>query len=334
MDQRFPHLDSPAEFRRAAAGYWYGSLGVSTIVHVCAIAALASLWTHSEGGPGITAVNTRWSAEKTHSQFDQTEQIPHITPPVEMNVVGAQSSPVMLQSEQDRPLQVDAPPTRFTMPVSWFVRRCRFGKSSPDDALTEVVGAVSGGSGDLAAIGGDGAGRGEGGGSGGGFFGSRAAGRRFVYVVDCSRSMNHPHASEARTRFRRLKIELVRSIASMDPDMQFFIVFFNDRALPMPARSLRPAIPKLQKRYLRWAATVPADGNTDPRLALYFALSLNPDVIYFLTDGSFEPPIRRDLAKLKQDRVAIHTFAFGNRAAEDMLRALALANGGEYHFVP
>ena len=60
---------------------------------------------------------------------------------------------------------------------------------------------------------GTGNGRGDGTGDGDGFFGiSPAVGQKIVYVVDKSRSMNHPHDSEAKTRFRRLKIELVNSI--------------------------------------------------------------------------------------------------------------------------
>ena len=329
MDGGLPHLDSSAELPRAATRYWYGSLGFSAVVHVCAIAALAGIWMHSEGGSSVTVVDTRWSAEETDSRFDRIDQVQQTAPASEVNVGGAQPAPVMLDSARHRPMPVAAPSTLASVSAN------SLGSKWTSDDLVEEAGAVFGRLGDAAAIGnGDGSGSGAGSGNGGSFFGSRASGRRFVYVVDCSGSMNHPHRSEAKTRFRRLKIELIRSITDMSPDMQFFIVFFNHRTHPMPARTLQAAVPEKQKRHLRWAAQIRAQGNTDPREALFFAMRLNPDVIYFLTDGDFDRPIRRDLEKLKQDRAAIHTFAFGNRSAEFFLKNLALANGGEYHFIP
>ena len=177
-------------------------------------------------------------------------------------------------------------------------------------------------------------GSGTGTGRGEGFFGSNAKGMKFVYVVDASSSMNHPHDSEARTRFNRLKIELVKSILSLNGNNDFYIVFFNENPIPMPARSMQPAYPAVRKRYLQWAAKMRANGKTDPRRALSLALKLNPDVIYFLTDGNFEYKIDRFLRKMAQNHTAIHTFAFGNREAEEALKALAAANGGDYHFIP
>ena len=181
---------------------------------------------------------------------------------------------------------------------------------------------------------GTGTGSSQGTGSGAGFFGSESSIESVVFVVDCSGSMNRPHASEAKTRFRRLKFELVKSIGNMTPAKRFFILFFNDRAHPMPAAGLQWATPDAQQHYLTWMAKVPAVGDTDPRSALHHALRLGPEAIYFLTDGSFAYKIDQDLLKLRQRRVAIHTFAFGDRGAEAVMKSLANNNGGQYHFVP
>jgi hypothetical protein len=83
-----------------------------------------------------------------------------------------------------------------------------------------------------------------------------------------------------------------------------------------------------------WLAAVPADGVTDPRPALNMALKMRPDVIYFLTDGEFPKPIIRDLEKLVQRDVAIHTFSLANPNAEETLKAVAEHNRGQYTFVP
>lgn len=181
---------------------------------------------------------------------------------------------------------------------------------------------------------GTGDGTGDGGGSGGGFFGIRPIGTSVVYVVDCSRSMNHPHDSDAKTRFRRLKMELVKSVGLMHEDMQFYIVFFNEEAFPMPAASMVYATTAQKQKQLEWVARMRADGNTDPRSALAMALKLKPHVIYFLTDGSFDRAVEKQVLKLSQKDTIIHTFAFGNEATKDALRELAERNRGKFHFVP
>ncbi len=223
--------------------------------------------------------------------------------------------------------------------------------------------------------GGMGQGRGRGNGNGGDgkgdeFFGLKADGRSFVYVLDCSQSMNHPHDSDAKTRFKRVKVELLTSIASLTPDQEFFIIFFNDQALTMPAERLVTALPEHQRHYLSWMLQVPAVGNTDPTEALQIAMRLRPDVIYLLTDGCFAHKANEILKSIRQTKTAIHTFSFETpltdkeRAglelmrqkkmsaahiklgettyrrtreiflAEQVLQEIAANNGGKYHVIP
>ena len=178
------------------------------------------------------------------------------------------------------------------------------------------------------------AGDGNGGSGGVGFFKVKDDVKSVVFVVDCSTSMRKAHASQWKTRFRRLQAELVHSISRMKDDQKFFIIFFNDEAIPMPARALQPAVPRVKRHYLRWMARQRPNGQTDPRTAMGIALRLQPDAIYFLTDGVFGFKIRQQLMKIRQSRVAIHTFAFGNAKAEFSMKAIAAANGGKYVFVP
>ncbi|MDA1015141.1 MAG: VWA domain-containing protein [Planctomycetota bacterium] len=185
------------------------------------------------------------------------------------------------------------------------------------DILGSAVGSI--------ATSGDGTGNGAGQGDGAGaFFGLPAIGKRFVFVLDCSDSMNHPHDSEAKSRFKRMKIELVNSVATMNPEMQFFIVFFNDTAIPMPASGLAQATDASKQNYLTWASKVKAIGNTEPVSAIQLAMNLNPDVIYFLTDGSFEYRIEQELLKLPAKHTVVHTFAFKETFSEAMLKAYDL----------
>ena len=192
-----------------------------------------------------------------------------------------------------------------------------------------------------ASTGGTGSGSGEAIGSGEGtgtpsrFFEADSQARRIVYVVDASGSMRQPHPGEHRTRLGRVKAELVRSIQSLSHDQRFFIVFFNDEAWPMPGRLMIPGGDHpANRRYLSWATATIAGGQTDPEPALRGALSLDPDTIFFLTDGTFKPATVATILKANTDRVPIHTIALGDAKAEPLLRPLAEHSGGSYLFIP
>jgi hypothetical protein len=182
---------------------------------------------------------------------------------------------------------------------------------------------------------GTGAGEGTGNGGGGrGFFGRGSAGEKVVFVVDSSQSMNHPHPGPGKTRLGRVKLELINSIRAMSPNQKFFIVFFSDGPIPMPADRLMEANDGAKLQYLRWMMNVPGDGHTEPALALLMALKLNPDTIYFLTDGDFRPTIVRELAVSNRKGVKIHTIGFSQDRGEKLLQTIAKQNNGTYTYVP
>jgi hypothetical protein len=243
---------------------------------------------------------------------------------------GSQQQPVVFESPApDRdalpdPVLLDPPPP----PTG--------GTPSSPDSLPEMWTSVDGGADDRRPGQGMGEGTGTAAGDGPGnqFFGLTSPGRRVVFVVDASRSMNHPHPGPQRTRFGRVKLELVRSISQMTPDQEFFIVYFNDHALPMPARALAPATRSSQEKYLRWAVEMRADGQTDPEEALLLALALKPEVIYFLTDGVFKARIVKQVSQANRQRIAIHTIGFGDNEAEALLQQIAFQNWGTYRFIP
>ncbi len=181
---------------------------------------------------------------------------------------------------------------------------------------------------------GTGSGEGVGAGGGGGFFGRGFTGEKVVYVVDSSQSMNHPHPGVGKTRLGRVKLELINSIRALSPEKKFYIVFFNDGPIPMPSDRLMEANDATKLHYLRWMIHVPPDGQTDPALALLLALKLDPDTIYFLTDGDFRPTIVREVAVSNRRGVKIHTIGFTQDRGESLLRTIAKQNGGTYTYVP
>ena len=182
--------------------------------------------------------------------------------------------------------------------------------------------------------GGDGLGNGTGQGDGDGFFGMDLAGERFVFVVDASRSMNHPYPGEAKSRFGRVKLELYRTIQKLTPDQSFFVVFFNTEPIPMPAPGMVRANPALTRPYLEWIFSTRATGQTDPQPALLAALRVNPDKIYFLTDGDFSHRSVRAVREANRNRIPIHTIGFGGQEGEKNLQEIARDSRGTYQFIP
>lgn len=160
------------------------------------------------------------------------------------------------------------------------------------------------------------------------FYGIKATGRRFVFVTDCSGSMQGE-------RLQRLKEELRESISFLNPRVEFFIVFFNDTAVPMPSRRCVKATPKFVEQYLEWADGVPSSGGTDPSEALAIALKMRPSAVFLLTDGVFDSGSTLEVIKQhnKGRRIQINTIAFGERGSEAVLREIAEQNKGTYRYV-
>lgn len=311
------------------SGYWYGAFGMSTLLHLAATIVCSLIVVGAERVAPIHSIETRLEplTEESSMRVDLTEPVqlsePNNLPDrIESYAALAAFGPGTPGPGPYVPGEVPAPVVPEIAAPSGAPWRI-------DDLAKEVGGPIGPGGG-----GGNGTGNGGGGdGKSAEFFGPPVMGKRFVYVVDSSQSMNHPHESEARTRLGRVKIELVRSVASMDPSMQFFIIYFNQHARPMPADNLVPATQEAG-RYLEWAARVQAEGQTDPTEALLLALRLRPDVIYFLTDGQFEPAIVKRVTQINAGRVTIHTYCIGDAGGEPLLKAVAQANNGRYVFIP
>jgi hypothetical protein len=323
---------------------WYFAVAASSGIHLALIAAagwivldvkasmrpvdMEAAWVQGEVPEGLAPATTRVLELPAGPGGTDEEPAapgqPALQPMAAGNQVGQPARTAVQFAREARPL------------TSQWLAESRSAKG-----LTDLVGPVIyGADGRPEGPGGGGGGGsgGIGGGSGGGmkssFFGVHADARRVVYVVDASTSMNRPYDGEGKTRFGQMKLELAKSILSLKPEQQFFIIFFNEHPIPMPANTMANAIGENQQQYLTWAASVPATGLTDPRPSISLALSLNPDVVYFLTDGAFPRDVQSDLSKLRQQSVQINTIAFGDIKAEKSLKPLAMRNRGRFAFVP
>lgn len=173
------------------------------------------------------------------------------------------------------------------------------------------------------------------------FFGMQAGGRRFVFVVDSSRSMRG-------RRWTAACQELLESVGRLHAQQEFYVIFFDAGAHPMfsprkPEPELLPATEENLKRLRRWLPSIDFGRDTAPARAMELAIRLEPDAIFLLSDGEFTdatPQLLRTLNRVRQRdgtvavRVPIHTIGFHTAACQAVLRPLAAENGGRYVFVP
>ncbi|MEX0704058.1 MAG: hypothetical protein WD069_18300 [Planctomycetales bacterium] len=313
-----PHV-SPDRTERL----WYAGVAVSVLLHIGVVGVLAGILSVVATPKAPPGLDTRWTsaADDFSAPVERLERIEPDAGPAARPELAAASAP----SDRLPPLDFGLPLPAAELPSDFFLHDAPVG-----DLLAEV-GAAGSSRGD----GNAGAGNGDGDGDGPGtFFGIQAEGKRFVYVVDRSGSMNSPHAGPGHTRFGRVKLELAKSIGGLAAESEFFVIFFDQNPLAMPAAGMQPALPPIQSHYLQWVAKLRAEGETDPRAALVLAFALQPDAIFFLTDADFSAAIKKELLAVRQDRIAVHTFAFGNRRGHNVLKTLAENNRGTFAFIP
>lgn len=176
-----------------------------------------------------------------------------------------------------------------------------------------------------------GSGHGKGhGGRGAGIFGGIGSAKSFAYVVDASGSMSGP-------RMALVLDELRQSLMSLKEDQSFFVVFFNERTFPM----MWPKIEKRlivahqlnKERVINWAFTVEPNEATMPEQALRMALHLEPDIVFFLTDGDIPEGSLRIVKKYREDKTSVHTICVGEEAAVPVMQEIAVVGHGEFLMV-
>lgn len=170
------------------------------------------------------------------------------------------------------------------------------------------------------------------------FLGIKDVGRRFVYVIDRSFSMDNDGALQA------AKTELLASLARLNESQQFQIIFYSGTVEVLQPRDGRFEMfwgTDAQRTQVSGRLrSIFATGGTNHFPALIKALESNPDVIYLLTDGAADTALSAaELNKIKQRNRAgsrIHTIEFGRseqpaiEGAGNFLWELAKQNQGQY----
>ncbi|MDP6444910.1 MAG: hypothetical protein QGG36_22590 [Pirellulaceae bacterium] len=266
------------------------------------------------------------------------------SPPAEqeqtLETVNVRVAPPTETTEQTKLFEVAT--THSTNPAAslkapWEVIEWRDDIVSPT-AANALVGA----DGQFVGDGGEGAAEEGDGEQGAEFFGVQAAGNRFVFVVDSSRSMTG-------RKWIACCRELIAAIDRLQPTQSFYVIFFDHDTHAMfqqdrPEKDLLPATDRNTTKLRRWLGSIDFGAETRPYHSMQLALRLNADAIFLLSDGEFVDPTR-DYLRTENGSfnaetgerdvdVVVHTIGFHSLACEASLKPIALENGGVYQFVP
>ncbi len=165
-----------------------------------------------------------------------------------------------------------------------------------------------------------------------GFFGAKASANSVLFVVDKSGSM------AGQGRIEAAKQELVNALQQLQPSQRFYVIFYSShmhRMLdPAPPEQLLPATRRNVGRVLAWInRDVHAGGDTQPLDSLLTALKMQPEVIFFLTDGDVNPAAAATVHLSNAHGSVIHTLCLSEDYGEQVMRRIAKENKGRYRFV-
>jgi hypothetical protein len=165
------------------------------------------------------------------------------------------------------------------------------------------------------------------------FFGVETQGNRIVYIID--------HSGSLLDNFDFLKAEVARSVDGLAGTQLFAVVAFSENVDILGPPAMQRATDVAKKDLGTRIKDIKAQGQNDDMLppfqkAFETAFKLNPDTIYFLTDGAFDPKlfdIIRRLNPYHHAKISTMAFVQSDPRYEEQLKKLATENGGTYKFV-
>jgi len=168
---------------------------------------------------------------------------------------------------------------------------------------------------------------GEGDGPRASFYGSGGNAYKICYVIDRSGSLLDT--------FDYLRDALKKSLRDLVPQQQFHVIFFSaGKPEELPPAKLVYATPENKEKACKYLDGVVPGGQTQPEAALERAFACKPELIYFMTDGEFDPRVLDLLRRLNRDKkVKINTFSFLHKPGEELLKQIAGEHGGRYKHV-
>ncbi len=173
----------------------------------------------------------------------------------------------------------------------------------------------------------------QGRGRGASFFGSYAQGNRFVFVLDSSRSMKGDRWTYACN-------QLIDSLNGLSPGQEFFVICFDlETSFLFNAQPNRIKFSVIDdtivSRVRNWLRSRTLGRATMPAEALKYALELNPDAIFLLSDGELQDDSQLMLRLLNgrqgsSRQIPIHTIHLFSLEGRFTLQQIAMENGGSF----
>jgi hypothetical protein len=171
----------------------------------------------------------------------------------------------------------------------------------------------------------------------GGTIFDKSRAKRTVYLLD--------HSGSMLDSFDYLRVEVENATNNLLAVQRFSVIMFSEDVTVLGPDKLQRATPDAKRDVHKRLADIRAHGHNDGELVPFQkgfekAFAMNPEVIFFLTDGEFDPRLVDVVRKLNANRpanqrVEIHTIAYiqiGPDAAES-LKKIAAENHGRYKFV-
>jgi len=171
------------------------------------------------------------------------------------------------------------------------------------------------------------------------YYGIPICAKRVVFVLDTSGSMRGAKLDAA-------KVELIRAIKELHKEVFFSIVIFNS-SVRVWQHDLVPANDSMKQIAVTVVLDQNAQGSTASYDALEGAFALEPEAIYFLSDGAPRGGKIDDPGEIVSSvsgvnrvrRISIHSIGIDTKADTSVnpfarfMKALAQANWGQYRAV-
>lgn len=159
-------------------------------------------------------------------------------------------------------------------------------------------------------------------------------GRKFVFVIDRSRSMG----GDGLNVIQAASSELANTIATLEDFHQFQIIAYHHENVFIEKRGLLDAVPGNKERVRDFIQNLAAFGGTEHESAIATAISLNPDVVVLLSDGGLPELNQSQLRRIRQSagNTRIHCLEFGRgpqQKTDTFMRTLAAENSGTYRYI-
>jgi len=215
--------------------------------------------------------------------------------------------------------------------------------SSPSTEQPTESGIVSDATFASSQIGGDGNGEGDGLSRslsatmkkrGAAFFGAYAEGKKFIFVLDSSRSMLQDD------RWTYACNQLIDSLNGLQPEQEFYVICFDVKAsylfnIPPSRAKFFTSDDSTLARVKRWLRSHELGRATMPAEALQNALALEPDAIFLLSDGELQDNSIGMLRMINgfsptYRQIPIHTVHLFSAEGRETLQLIARENSGTF----